>query len=489
MIFILISPIISLLIGASLELLISSKKNLQFCIASIASLMSLLFSSIILRQVIKHGMLVMSVGDWGVMGITLVSDRLSAIMLLVSNIIGFLCLVYSYFDIDENRIRHGFYPMALALIAGMNGVLLTGDLFNLYVWFEVLIISAFGLLTLGNRREQLKGALPYVFINLFASTLLLIGIGAIYGITGSLNMAELSFQLSQMSDNWFKLTISLLFLLALGIKAAVFPLYFWLPVSYHTPPVTVTTLFSALLTKASVYGLIRLFTLFFYKEMEQLQTIFLVIASLTMVTGVLGAAGQNDFRRILSFHIISQIGYMVMGIAFFTAYSLAGAAFFVVHNMLVKSSLFLISGLAEKIFGSSLLSRQGGLLQSHPRIAFFFLLSAFSLTGLPPLTGFWGKLILAQSGIKVGEFLVVGISLLVSLLTLFSMTKIWIHSFWQESSEISKPSGLMVYPVYILCLIAFAPALIPGPVLEYFMMIGAELIRPDLYIETVRLGR
>ena len=489
MIFILISPIIVLLFGASLELIVSSKKNLQFCIASITSLVSLLFSSIILTQVIRQGVLVMSVGDWGAMGITLVSDRLSAIMLVISNIIGFVCLVYSYFDIDEIRTRHGFYPMVLALLAGVNGTLLTGDLFNLYVWFEVLLISAFGLLTLGNTKEQLKGALPYVFLNLFASTLLLLGIGALYGITGSLNMADLSSKLSLMGDQWPKLTISLLFLLALGIKAAVFPLFFWLPVSYHTPPVTVTALFSALSTKVSIYGLIRLFTLFFYKEMEQLKMILLVIASLTMLVGVLGAAGQNDFRRILSFHIISQIGYMIMGVAFFTAYSLAGATFFVVHNMLVKSSLFLISGLAEKIFGSSHLSKQGGLFQSHPPIALFFLLSAFSLTGLPPLTGFWGKLILAQSGIKIGEYLVVGISLLVSLMTLFSMTKIWIHSFWQSPSGSRESCGFMAYPVYVLCLVAFAPALMPGPILEYFMEIGAELIRPDLYIEAVRMRR
>lgn len=490
MTFILISPIIALLIGAASEMMVAGKKYLQFCIAGIVSLASVLFSSIILGHVLLHRIIVMEVGGWEMpFGIILVSDRLSAVILLITNLIGFLCILFSYFDIDENRIRHGFYPMILALLAGANGVLLTGDLFNLYVWFEVLLISAFGLLTLGNERAQLKGALPYVFINLFASTLLLLAIGALYGITGSLNMAELSYQLSQMQGSGLSLAISLLFLLALGIKAAIFPLFFWLPVSYHTPPVTVTALFSAILTKVSVYALIRLFTLFFYQEMEELKNIMLVVASLTMVIGVLGAAGQNDFRKILSFHIISQIGYMVMGLALFTAYSLAGATFFIAHNMLVKTSLFLISGISEKIFGSSILEQQGGLFRSHQTLAFFFLLSAFSLTGLPPLTGFWGKMILAQAGIREGELIVVAISLFVSLLTLFSMTKIWVYSFWDGESHSDQGLGLAAYPVYIMCLLAFVPALFPGPILEYFIVIGEELILPDFYIKSIRGGK
>jgi len=486
-IFILISPIIVFISAAALGMISSGRKYIQFCIASVASLMAILSSSIILSLVLKKNIVAMTVGSWvAPYGITFVADRFSAIMVLTSNLIGFFCIIYSYFDIEDNKIRHGFYPMLLALFAGANGALLAGDLFNLYVWFEVLLIGAFCLLTLGNERKQLKGSLPYVFINLFASTMMLLSVGALYGVTGSLNMAEISFQLDLISNIPLRLTMAILFFLSLAIKAAIVPFFFWLPASYHTPPVTVTALFSALLTKVSIYCLIRIFSLFFHTEILEIKTILLIMAALTMVIGVFGAAGHGDFRRILSFHIVSQIGYMLMGLAFFTAYSLAGAALFIIHNMLIKTTLFLISGIAEKIFGSGLLKNQGNLYRSHPMLAVVFLMSAFSLTGLPPLSGFWGKLILSQAGLRTGQGVIVGVSLFVSLITLFSMTKIWLHSFWSSEHQRNGGIGAIIYPVYILCFISFAPALFPGPILEYFLAIGEDLMRPSLYRDAVR---
>jgi len=485
-IFIIISPIIVFISAAALGMISSGRKYIQFCIASVASLMAILSSSIILSLVLKQNIIAMTVGSWMTpYGITFVADRFSTIMILLSNFIGFICIIYSYFDIDDNRVRHGFYPMLLALLAGANGAILAGDLFNLYVWFEVLLIGAFSLLTLGNERKQLKGSLPYVFINLFASTMMLLSVGALYGVTGSLNMAEISSQLDLISEIPFRLTIAILFFLSFAIKASIVPFFFWLPVSYHTAPVTVTALFSALLTKVSIYCLIRIFSLFFYIEIMEIKTILLITAGLTMVIGVFGAAGQSDFRRILSFHIVSQIGYMVMGLAIFTAYSLAGAALFIIHNMLIKTTLFLISGIAERIFDSGLLKQQGNLYRSHPMLAVVFLMSAFSLTGLPPLSGFWGKLILTQAGLRTGQGIVVGVSLFVSVITLFSMTKIWIHSFWSSEQQSNEVIGAIIYPVYFLCFISFAPALFPGLILEYFLAIGEDLMQPSLYRDAV----
>lgn len=484
--FILVAPIATFIFSAALSLVLSSRRTIQFCIASVASLIGILFSAVIFSLVLKNGFIVMHVGGWvAPFGISLVSDRLSAILCLISNILSFIIIIYSYFDIEELRMRHGYFSMLLAAMAGANGIILTGDLFNLYVWFEVLLISAFGLLILGNTRLQLKGALPYVFINLFASTILLLAIGSLYGLTGSLNMAQLSWQLSEASHSVLTLVVAILFLVSLGIKAAIVPFFFWLPTAYYTPPVSVTAIFSALMTKLAVYALIRLYTLFFSPEMESLQTLILILSALTMVIGVLGAAGQMDFRRILSFHIISQVGYMLMGLGFFSALSLAGATLFIVHNMLIKSSLFLICGVAEKIFKTSRLDEQGELSRSHPILSISFLLSAFSLSGLPPLTGFWGKLLLAQSGLKIHQYLMVGISLIVSLLTLFSMTKIWIYSFWREKQGVQATKSFFFYPVYLLCLIAFSFSLTPGPILEYFIEIGSDLIRPELYIKAV----
>lgn len=488
MTFLLAAPVLIFITSIALGMVLPGKRNIQFCIASLGSLMGIFASAVIFSEVLSHGIISINIGSWKFpFGITLVADRFSALMSLVGNILGFIIIIYSHFDTEDIQVRHGFYPLAMALLAGANGVLLTGDLFNLYVWFEVLLVSAFGLLTLGNTRRQLKGALPYVFINLFASTLLLISVGSLYGLSGSLNMAELSVQLTSMEMSNIQLTVSILFFLSLGIKSALVPFYFWLPLTYPTTSTSTTALFSAFLTKVAVYALIRIFTLFFSQEMLELQNILFVCASLTMIIGVLAAAGQSDFKRILSFHIISQIGYMLMGLSFFTAYALAGATFFIIHNMLIKTTLFLISGVSEKYFGSTSLSDQGGLFHSHPKLSFFFLLSAFSLAGLPPLSGFWGKLLLAQSGLRAGHYVVVGVSLGVSLLTLFSMTKIWKESFWGPPQIYNQDKKAMAYPVYLLALLSFTPALFPGPILEYFIHVGQELMNPDSYIEAVRL--
>ena len=486
MTFILVAPIVIYIFAAALGMVFPGRKFIQFTLCALASVLSIFFSSVIINKVITEGTMVMALGSLRApFAIMLVADRFSAIMVLACNLVGFFCILYSYFDLDSNKMRHGFYAMFSAILVGANGIFLTGDLFNLYVWFEVLLISSFCLLTLGNGRRQLKGALPYVFINLFASTILLLCIGSLYGITGSLNMADISSVLGELKSRGALLSVAILFMLTLGIKAAVVPFFFWLPISYHTPMVSVTAIFSALLTKAAVYSLIRVFTLFFAPEMSELREILLTVAAITMLVGVLAAAGQGDFKRILSFHIISQIGYMMMGLAFFTPYALAGTALFIVHNIFIKSSLFLISGIAEKVCGSSLLKRQGGLYQSHFSLSLVFLLCAFSLTGLPPLSGFWGKLLLAQAGLKLEEYFLVAISLFVSLITLFSMTKIWVASFWKNKvhDEDGPISALALLAIYALCFICLAPVLLAGPILEYFLKLGEQLMQPALYRE------
>ncbi|MCT7654634.1 hypothetical protein MBH78_07270 [Oceanimonas sp. NS1] len=249
----------------------------------------------------------------------------------------------------------------------MTGAFLTGDIFNLYVWFEILLIASFGLMILGGERAQMEGAIKYVTLNLISSAMFLTAVGLLYGYAGTLNMADLAVKLNGPEQSGLVTVIAMLFLVAFGIKAAAFPLFFWLPASYHTPPVAISAVFAGLLTKVGVYALYRVFSLIFVQDIGFTHgTVLMAMGIFTMVTGVLGAAAQFEVRRILSFHIISQIGYMLVGLALFTPLAVAGGVFYIFHHIIVKTNLFLVSGVMYRYHGSYDLSRLGACTARHP---------------------------------------------------------------------------------------------------------------------------
>jgi multicomponent Na+:H+ antiporter subunit D len=359
------------------------------------------------------------------------------------------------------------------------------------------------LLALGGERAQMEGAIKYVTLNLIASALFLAAVGIIYGLTGTLNMADISVRLGQVEHPRLATTSSMLFLVAFGVKAAVFPLFFWLPASYHTPPVAVSAVFSGLLTKVGVYALIRVFTLMFVQEPGFTHSLILVIAALTMITGVLGAVAQNEFRRILSFHIVSQIGYMILGLGLFTRLALAGSVFYIVHHIIVKTNLFLVSGVAARLGGSYELKQLGGLYRAYPLVATLFFIPAMSLAGMPPLSGFFAKLALVRAGLEVEEYLAVGVALAVGLFTLFSMTKIWGEAFWKDTAEAStdapateaalpatansSPAGLRVLlaPIVALALVTLWLGLWGEPMFRLALRAADQLLDPAAYVTAV----
>ncbi len=449
----------------------------------------------LLTRVARGGILVMQAGDWPApFGVTLVADHLGALMVLVSAIVGVATTVYSLADIDPPRAAFGYYPLLHLLLAGVSGAFLTGDLFNLYVWFEVMLTSSFALIALGGRRAQIYGAIHYVVLNLISSFLLLAAIGILYGVTGTLNLAHLAVRLAEVDAPGLVTTVAVLLIVALGIKAAVFPFYLWLPASYPTPPIAVSAIFAGLLTKVGVYALIRVFTLLFTRDVGYTHTILLWVAGLTMVSGVLGAAAQNEVRRILSFHIVSQIGYMVMGLALFTPLALLGSIFYVVHHIIVKANLFLISGIIRRLGGTSDLACLGGLYRSHPFLGILFLIPALSLAGIPPLSGFWAKLILVRAGLETGAYAIVATALIVGLMTLFSMTKIWAEAFWKEKpttgadDERRVPVAVderFMIPVASLAALTVAIGLWAYPLWVLAERAAAEVLEPTLYIQAV----
>lgn len=430
-------------------------------------------------------------------GISLVADLLSTIMVLLTAITGMAVAIYSLGDLDSPRIRFGFYPLMCFLLFSVNGAFLSGDIFNLYVWFEMMLISSFVLMALGNTKSQLEGAIKYVTLNIVSSAFFLAGIGIMYGLTGSLNMADLALRIQYVSNEDLVTLASIFFFIAFGVKAAVFPLFSWLPASYHTPPVTVSAIFAGLLTKVGVYAFIRFFTMIFTHDSVFIDNLLLITAGTTMLVGVLGAAAQMEFRKILSFHIISQIGYMIMGLALNTKLALTGAVFYIIHHIIVKSNLFLISGLVHRITGSFELKRTGGIYAKYPIIGILFIVSAFSLAGFPPLSGFWAKFVLIKAGLEIQDYFIVVVALVVGFLTLYSMTKIWNEVFWkkkpvEQGLEVDAEKDLklitlwpMVTPIVFLAGITLAIGLFGEPVMRLAEMTAEQLMNPNVYINAV----
>ncbi len=482
----LILPVLIPLAASIITLFARRSIALQRSVHVVSSLASLAVSVLLLGRVWSGGIQVLEVGSWPApFGITFVADLLSALMVSVTAVVSVAVAVTSLGSIDAAREKFGYHGFILVMLAGVNGAFLTGDLFNLYVWFEVLLMASFVLMTLGNERGQLEGGMKYVTLNLMSSALFLAGVGLLYAATGSLNMAELASLVGRPEHSAIVPVVAMMFLVAFGIKAAIFPLFFWLPASYHTPPPVIAALFAGLLTKVGVYALLRVFTLLFHQEAWLTHTTIVVIAGLTMLTGVLGAAAQTDIRRILSFHIISQIGYMILGLGLFSPLAVAGSVFYIVHHIIVKTNLFLVGGVVERLHGTGSLKSLGGLYRSSPLLAGLFLIPALSLAGVPPLSGFWSKFILIKAGLDLEAMLVTGVALLVSLL-------IW--KPLPEGAPVRRSlttweRWTLLGPIAGLALITIAIGLGAEPVFAAASRAAEQLLDPQGYIQAVLGGR
>lgn len=477
------------------------------------SFVFLLLGFLLVNEVLHNGILLFQAGSWmAPFGITIVADTFSAIIVLITCIMAFATSLYSVSsmkrkekqlsDMIQKRRQFAYYPLLNIMYMGICGAFLTGDLFNMYVWFEVMLISSFILLSIDGTKHQLEGTLKYVTINLISSAFFLIGVGFLYGITGTLNMADIAVKIAEVENQALVTLVAMFFLICFGIKAAVFPMFFWLPASYHTPPISIAAIFAGMLTKVGVYSLMRVFTLIFVQDIGYTHTILLWIAGFTMFVGVLGAASHYDMRRILSFHIISQIGYMILGLALYTPLALAGGIFYIMHHIIVKGNLFLVSGLVNRLKGTFDIRKTGELVNVYPFLAVLFLIPALSLAGIPPLSGFWAKFFVIKAGLEVKEYFVVVVALVVGLLTLFSMVKIWNEAFWKKDPDLvdveakkqtiqglfSKQNRFMTIPIIMLALITLTIGFYPEPFFQIAERTANELMNPDLYIKTVLGG-
>ena len=379
---------------------------------------------------------VLALGGWAApYGIVLVVDLLAAIMLALGALTALAAILFGLAELpteDENPLR---LPLIQFLVTGINLAFCTADLFNLFVAFEVMLIASYALLTLEADDWDIKQAFPYLALNLVGSTLFLVAAGLTYGMFGSLNFALIAERADAMAGTPQLTLLALLFLTVFGMKAGVFPLFYWLPNSYPILPSPVAALYAGMLTKVGVYVLLRIFGQVLPPDLSLPHLLMAWLAAATMIFGVLGAVSRNFIRGILSFHILSQIGYMVLAIGLFTPYALAAAIFYIIHHIVVKSTLFLVGGTVVVLNRTDDLEKTGRLWLATPVLGVIFLLQALSLAGIPPLSGFWGKYMIIVEGIRQQEWVLVFCALLAGVLTLFSMLKIWNGAFWASTSK------------------------------------------------------
>lgn len=485
-------PVMLPLCGAGLTLALYRHPKAQQVISAL-TLALMVIASVIMMVVADSGPIVVNVGEWAApVGINLVGDRLSALMLVVSSTVLLCVLLYSLgqgiIDGNEKAPVSIYHPTYLVLAAGVSNAFLAGDLFNLYVGFEILLAASYVLLTLGGTFERIRAGAIYVVVALLSSLIFLIAIAMIYAATGTVNLAHLGQRLPEI-DPQMSIVLHALLLLAFGIKAAIFPLSSWLPDSYPTAPAPVTAVFAGLLTKVGVYAIIRTETLLFPDG--RLNSALMVLALATMVIGILGAVTQNDIKRLMSFTLVSHIGYMIFGIALGTKVGLGAAIFYVAHHILVQTTLFLIVGLIERRGGTTSLAKLGGLAKYSPGLAILFFVPAMNLAGIPPFSGFLGKVGLLEAGVAVGTplayTLVIG-SVVTSVLTLYALVKAWNKAFWQPAPkplpDVKLPAA-MVAPAGALVVLTLLITAFAGPLYGYTNRSAETLMNSSNYINAV----
>lgn len=499
--WLIVLPLIIPLTTAILCLVVPYRRAQRYL--SLAGALALLMMALaLLNQVGQRGISAVQISNWQApFGITFVADHFSALMVVVTGIVALAVALYALAESDTGREGLGYYTLTNFLLVGVNGAFLTGDLFNLYVWFEVLLLSSFVLMILGGGKAQLSGGVKYFAVSLLSSILFLSSVGLLYGATGALNMADLATRVEEVSPGLLS-ALAMLFLVAFGLKAAVFPFFFWLPASYPAPPVIISALFAGLLTKVGVYALIRVFTLLFTHETAFTHTVILWIAGLTLLLGVLAALAQGEIRRILSFQLVSHIGYMLMGLGILTPLALTGSVFYALNHMIIISALFLMAGLIYRLQGTGVLVSLGGLYRSHPWLAVLFLLPALSLAGIPPFSGFWAKLTLVTAGLQAQQYWIVAAALLVGLLTLLSMGIVFAEAFWKNAPKTGLaasgaqaqpvPRGdrprewaALSVPIAGLVLLSVGIGLWAEPLLSLSQIAAQELLEPSQYIQAV----
>lgn len=483
-------PIIIPFFFAMLLLFIPKKVVAQRVLTTIALLLNIVVATYLISVVNNEGIQSVTLGSWPApFGITMVSDMLSALLVLSSTLITLFVVLYSFRAIGEDREKFYYYPAILFMLTGVNGAFTTGDIFNMFVFFEVLLMSSYVLIVLGGEKIQLRESIKYLLVNVISSAIFVITVAMLYSVVGTLNMADISVKIGEIGQPGIVTVIAILFLVIFGLKGAVFPLYFWLPSSYAAPPIPVLTLFGALLTKVGVYAIMRTYNLFFIYDKGYTHEILMIVALLTIVAGCIGALAYFDLKQIIIYNIIIAVGVILFGASLSNEAAMTGSVFYLIHDILIKGALFLLIGIIAAVTGTTNLRKMGGLMKTHPALGWMYLIAAFGLAGIPPLSGFTGKLLIVQGGFAEGEIWGSIIILASSLVVLLSVIRIFIYAFWGEEKPvqgIEKTAYRQLFtPAVILTCITILYGVGTEFIVPFMQDAGQVLHQPSIYTDAV----
>lgn len=488
---IVLAPILLPFLGAIMLLLLPRKVIIQRIAALFFGILLLLGSGFLVYYIHTHGITTVNIGSWKApFAISIVADMLAALLTFTTSLLVVFVIFYSFYSIGKPRERFFYYPVLFFMIIGVNGAFLTGDIFNMFVFFEVMLMASYVLLVIGGTEIQLKATIKYLLINVISSAFFIVAIGLLYSMIGSLNMADISQKISTLGSHQYGMlsVVGVLFLFVFGIKAGVFPLYFWLPGSYFAPPMPILALFGGLLTKVGVYAITRTFSLFFYQETSFVMPLLSILALCTIVLGAIGAISYYDLKTVLIYNIMIAIGVILYSISLMTRESLNGALFYLFHDMLVKTALFLIIGTIIAITGYSSTKRFSGLMSVKPAVSWAFFIGTIALAGIPPFSGFIGKLLIVEGAFNLGRFTGGIIILISSLFVLFSMIKLFSKGIWgikEGTFNLQIPYKQMMLPIIILLVLSLAYGLFTEAIYPFIQQAVNPLIDPTIYIHAV----
>lgn len=486
---IIVFPMILPVLTAILLVFFRKHIILQRWISVLVMTANVVVSAVILLRVQAEGILRLDFGGWEPpFGILFVADSFSMLLVITTNIVTVACLIYAMFSVEKVYEYMFFYSFVLFLVGGVNASFLTGDLFNLFVSFEVMLLASYALIAFGGKKIQLKKSIPYIAINVVSSWIFLVAIAYLYGTLGTLNLAHLSQLIAENGQTPILTVISILFLIVFGLKSGLL-LYQWLPSSYSAPPTAIAALFGALLTKVGIYAMFRIFTLLFYHEPQITHTLIGIMAALTLIGGSIGAISSNDIRYIVSYNVVIAVGFILVGLAIGTQAAFEGSIYYIMHDMIVKALLFLIAGTMITLSGSPKMNRMSGLIRNYPILGWLFFVVMLALAGIPPLSGFIGKVLLGQAAIETGAYVLLALSFISALFVLYSLLRIFMDCFWGEtmlSAEEEPPlrKGILL-PLAFLGMLTFALGLAPETIASFVIDASETLLNPSIYIEAI----
>ncbi|WP_054955341.1 Na+/H+ antiporter subunit D [Paenibacillus dakarensis] len=483
-------PLLIPLLTAVILIFLSKRVKAQRWISIISVVINIIATVLLVAQVQNDGIQTLFMGGWmPPYGIVFVADMFAVLLVLTTLVVTAACLLYAFRTIGAQREKYYFYPFVQFILAGVVGSFLTGDLFNLFVCFEVMLIASYALIVLGGTKRQLRETIKYVLINIISSSLFVAAMAYLYGVVGTLNMAHLSVRVAEAGQGGILNVIALMFLIVFALKAGLF-LFYWLPGSYSVPPTAVTALFGALLTKVGLYAIIRTFTLIFYHDQAFTHNIIAWLAAATMVLGGLGAVAYKDIHRILNYNVVISVGFITFGLAVATKESLDGTVLYLMHDMIAKALMFILGGMIIAAAGTNKLSEMGGLIKRYPLIGWMFFILTLALVGIPPLSGFPGKVLMVRGGISQGDILLTIVAVASSLIVLYSLIRVFIGAFWREDyllpiRDQKKWHGTAYVSVVGLFILVIVLGLGSEWVYSYAGQAGEVLANPSIYIDAV----